>query len=197
MKQKTKVILAVFLTAFAAGIFIFYPFMCTGLHLKIYFHDDSADTDCRLYYSTLSDPVMSNETSFSAPILEQKADIVLPSELCRSLTGIRLDFSQADSLIHIDRVELCSGGFVQKSFDASEFFAEDNLIASNDISSITPVGTSAYIAAEGIDPYLVFSEDMTRTFNNAFSHYTKTKAGICIFFVAAILLSRKKLFPDE
>lgn len=197
MKRKTKVILAVLLTACAVGLFIFYPFTCTKLHLKIYFHDDSAYTDCRLYYSTLSDPVMSNETSSYASVSDGKADIVLSSRLCKTLTGIRLDFSPTDSLIHIDRIELCSAGFVQKSFDASDFFAEDNLIAENDISSITLVGTSAYIGTDGMDPYLVFSEDMTQTFNDAFSHYTGTKAGICIFLAVAVLLSRKKLFSNE
>lgn len=197
MKQKTKAILAVIFTACAVGFFIFYPFMCTKLHLKVYFHKDSASTNCQLYYTTRSAPVMSNETSSAASISDGKADIVLSSELCRALTGIRLDFSPADSLIHIDRIELCSGGFVQKSFDASEFFAEDNIIAKNDISSVTLVGTSAYIGTEGIDPYLVFSTDMIQTFNDAFSHYTGTKAGICLFIAAAIVLSRKRLFSNE
>ncbi len=197
MKQKTRAILAVIFTVCAAAVFIFYPFMCTKLHLKVYFHKDSAFTDCRLYYSTLSAPVMSNETSSYATISNGKADIVLSSELCGSFTGIRLDFAQADALIHISRVELCSGGFVQKSFDASEFFAADNVIATNDVDSITPVGTTAYIGTQGIDPYLVFSEDMTQTFNDAFSHYTGTKAAICLFIAAMVLLSHKKLFSVE
>lgn len=197
MKQKTNAILAVSFTVCAVAVFIFYPFMCTKLHLKVYFHKDSAFTDCRLYYSTLSDPIMSNKTSSYAPISDGKADIILSSELCGSLTGIRLDFAQADALLHINRIELCSGGFVQKSFDASEFFAADNVIAANDIDSITAVGTSAYISTQGNDPYLVFSEDMTQTFNDAFSHYTKTKVAICLFIVATVLLSHKKLFPVE
>lgn len=178
----------------AACAFIFYPFMCTDLHLKIYFAQDSAYTECSLYYTTTDAPDMSDDKQLDADMTSGKADLVLPKELCRKLTGLRLDFKETDNLLCINRVELCSGGFIRKSFDASQFFAETNIDATNNISSLQNADIITYIGTDGNDPYILFSPEVVQECNDAYSHYTGTKAFICLFVATTVLLARKKIY---
>ena len=194
MKINFKLLLVTVLTACAMCAFTFYPFMCTDLHLKIYFTQDSAYTDCTLYYTTADAPNMSNSQKVDAILTEGKADLILPKELCSKLTGLRLDFKHTDKLICINRVELCSGGFVRKTYDASQFFAEDNVVNTNQISALQNTTLVTYIGTNGNDPYLLLSPEMVHQFNLAFSHYTGSKAFLCIFIVVTIVLARKKLY---
>lgn len=197
MKKISLLFLASALIVCAACAFIFYPFMCTDLHLKIYFTEDSAFTDCSLYYTTTDTPNMSRDTKISAETSNNMADLVLPAELCDKLTGLRLDFTEADNLICIHRIELCSGGFVRKTFDASQFFAEDKITVINDISSLQCSDIITYIGTSGKDPYIMFHSEIIQGLNDTFSHYTGTKIFICLFIVAVILLSRKKYFTAD
>ena len=194
MKKKFKIFLtAAFITCVACA-FIFYPFMCTDLHLKIYFAQDSAYTECSLYYTTTDAPNMSDDKLLYADITSGKADLVLSKELCGNLTGLRLDFTEADNLICIKRIELCSGGFVRKTFDASQFFAEENITATNDIAALQNTVISTYIGTNGNDPYILLGPEVVQECNNAYSHYTGTKAFICLFVAAAVLPARKKIY---
>ncbi len=194
MKKKFKFFLIAAFIACAACTFIFYPFMCTDLHIKIYFTEDSSYTECRLYYTTTEDPNMSDDKLMTADMTYCKADLVLPKELCGKLTGLRLDFKETENLISINRIELCSGGFVRKTFDASQFFAEENIAATNDISALQNAIIITYIGTDGNDPYILMGSETVQLCNNAYSHYTGTKAFICLFVVAAVMLSRKKIF---
>lgn len=191
MKKKFKIFL---IAAFIACAFIFYPFMCTDLHIRIYFAPDSAYTECSLYYTTTEAPAMSDNKLLYADMTSGKADLILRGELCGNLTGLRLDFTEADNLICIKRIELCSGGFVRKTFDASQFFAEENIAATNDISSLQNSDIITYIGTSGNDPHILFSPEVVQECNDAYSHYTGTKAFICLFVTAAVLLSRKKIY---
>ena len=197
MKNFRKSFLIALLILFIMGGFILYPFECTDLHLKLTFSKDSAYTECTAYYTTVQNPVYSEEQSIAAIIDNGKADIVFPKELCKSLTGLRLDFSQSNDLIGISRVELCSAGFAQTTMDASVFFAAANILAINDISVIQPVQTTAYIGTDGSDPHLLFQANIVEACNDAYSHYTFSKLAVCIFILLAWLLARKKLFTTE
>ena len=197
MKKNLKTLLLVVITVVIMSLFIFYPFQCTDLHLKIYFSADSAYTECAAYYTTAANPVYSDSQRLDATVYDGKADIVFSKELCETLTGLRLDFSQSDALIGIERVELCSAGFVQTSLDATDFFAESNILSSNDIAIIQPVKTTVYIGTEGRDSYLLFHSDIVDTCNGAYSHYTGSKLAICVFVILAGILARKQLFTAE
>ena len=194
MKKKFKIFLIAAFIACVVCTFIFYPFMCTDLHIKIYFAQDSAYTECSLYYTTTDAPAMSDDKLLYADMTSGKADLILPKELCGNLTGLRLDFTEAESLICINRIELCSGGFVRKTLDASQFFAEENIAATNDISSLQSANIITYIGTDGNDPYILFSPEVVQQCNDAYSHYTGTKAFICLFVAATVMLARKKIY---
>ena len=194
MKKKIKIFLIAAFIACVACAFIFYPFMCTDLHIKIYFAQDSAYTECSLYYTTTDAPDMSDDKLLYADMTSEKADLVLRGELCGNLTGLRLDLKEADNLICINRIELCSGGFVRKTFDASQFFTEENIAATNDISSLQSADIITYIGTNGNDPYILFGSELVKQCNDAYSHYTGTKAFLCLFVLTAFLLARKKLY---
>lgn len=197
MKKYLKLLIIAVLTACAVCTFIFYPFMCTDLHIKIYFNDDSDYTTCSMYYTTTEHPNMSNDTLIHAKMQNGYADLVLSKEFCNKLTGLRLDFSPVDKLICIKRVELCSGGFVQESYDASQFFEQSNITATNDISSLDCVDAVTYIGTSGNDPYIFLHPDLAAECNNAYSHYTKTKVLLCLFIFGTWFLSRKKYFTAD
>ncbi len=189
-----KNILLTLLIIGAMCLFIFYPFSCTDLHFKIYFSKDSAYTECTAYYTTVQDPVFSDAQRITATTTEGMADILFPKDFCENLTGLRLDFTQTDNLIRIDRIELCSAGFIQRSLNASEFLTESAMLAVHDISAVQPVMHTVYIKTDGSDPYIYFTSDTVQFFNDAFSHYTGSKLAICLFFILTAVLARKNLF---
>lgn len=193
-KLNFKQIFAAVLLLSAVAAFVFFPFSCAKLHIKLYFAEDSAATDCLLYYATETSPDLSSDKIIHAVLKDNMADFVLPAELCGKLTMLRLDFSEADSLIVINRIELCSGGFIQKSFDATDFFAEGNVAATNDLYALQCTLTNAYIGTSGIDPYIILYSNLTAECNQAYSHYTVTKLLCCIYLAAVVFLSRKQIF---
>ncbi len=197
MKNFRKSFLIALLIIFIMGGFILYPFECTDLHLKLTFSSDSAYTECTAYYTTVQNPVYSEEQSIAAIIDNGKADIVFPKELCKSLTGLRLDFSQNNDLIGITRVELCSAGFAQTTMDASDFFAAANILATNDISVIQPVQTTAYIGTDDSDPHVLFQTNIVEACNDAYSHYTFSKFALFAFIILSYILARKNLFAAD
>ena len=197
MKKNPSILIAAVIAACAVCAFIFYPFMCTDLHVKIYFSDDSAATECSLYYTTADAPNMSEDKQISTDIHDNYADLILSPEYCGKLTGLRLDFSPAEDLICVSRIELCSGGFVRKSYEPAQFFDQSNIAATNDLSSLQCATNIAYIGTAGNDPYLMFQPDFVQECNDAYSHYTGTKAVLCLFLTGAWILSRKKFFTAD
>ena len=171
--------------------------MCTDMHIKIYFNDDSDYTTCNIYYTTENTPNMSNDTLIHAKMHDGYADLILSKDFCNKLTGLRLDFSPAEKLICIKRIELCSGGFVRKSYDASKFFDQSNIVATNDLSALQHVDSLTYIKTSGNDPYIVFHPNLVKECNDAYSHYTGTKVLICLFLIGTWILSRKKYFTAD
>ena len=197
MKTSFKSYLLAALIACAMAIFISYPIMCTSLHIKLYFDDASDHKQCSLYYTTAETPNFSEDKLITAKPSYDKADLVLPKSLCSKLENLRLDFSYTESLISIDRIELCSGGFVQETYSAKEFFHPDNIQYTNDIALIQPTASATYIDTSGSDPFIVFQPSVVKECNDAFSHYTVTKLLICIFVAVTIFLARKKIFSAE
>lgn len=197
MKTNSKVLIATILAACAMCAFIFYPFMCTDLHLKIYFSNDSAPTECSLYYTTAESPSFSEDKLLIANITASSADIILPKNLCGKLENVRLDFAYTDSLIGIKHIELRSAGFARNTLDASQFFDQTNIYTTNDLSALQHTSTVTYIGTAGGDPFIIFQPNIVQEFNDAYSHYTGTKAFICLYFVITILLAHKKVFSEE
>ncbi len=192
---KSYIIMAAILCA--ALLFIFYPFMCTDLHIKLYFGEDSDVAYCNLYYTTEDMPNFDDSNMLTAKATADYADILIPKEACGKLTNLRLDFSPVEDLISISRVELCSGGFIQKSFSGPDFFKEDNILQTNDLETLHSTKYITYIGTAGTDPYIMFQTAVVSACNNAFSHYTVTKLLICLFIAGTVILSRRKLFPAE
>ncbi len=197
MKKHIKAYLTTALAIGAAIIFVIYPFMCTDLHMKIYLGEDSAFTQCNLYYTTVDSPDFGDDKLIFGVETEEYIDVIIPREYCGKLAMLRLDFTHAENLISINRIELCSGGFIQKSFDGAEFFQDSNVMHTNHISSVQNILLGTYIKTEGNDPFIIFQQSVVDVYNHAFSHYTVTKLFICLFVAGAVLLAKTKLFSTE
>lgn len=190
----------IFITVLITGcmcFFVLYPFSCGDLHLKIYLNEDSAYTTCSVYYTTVQDPVFHDGQRIDADTESGYADLIIPKEYCGQLTGLRLDFTPADALIGIKRVELCSGGFVRQSLDASDFFTEAAASVTNDIQTLQAVQNVVYIQTSGSDPHIYFDAHTINICQEAFSHYTGSKLAICLFLLTFWFLYRKPLFTAK
>ena len=197
MKINCKKILITLLIAGCMCFFVLYPFSCGDLHLKIYLNEDSAYTTCSVYYTTVQDPAFHDGQRIDATVEKGYADLLIPKEYCGQLTGLRLDFAPADTLIAIKRVELCSGGFVRQSLDASAFFTEKAASVTHNIQTIQAVQNVVYIQTSGSDPHIYFDAHTLDICRDAFSHYTGSKLAVCLFLLAVWLLYRKPLFTAE
>lgn len=170
-------------------VWVAVPLTTGKLHMKIYF--EKGGGECSLYYATEDHPVIDGELVVTAPIEEGVADLILGPEVSETLSDIRLDLPTTTGEFMITRVELSSGGLVQKSYDASAFFSKAAIVSKNDITTMDPVAQKVYILTDA-DPYIVFNTDRVAELRGAFSHYTMTKLCVAAFLVLTYLFARKK-----
>lgn len=190
MKKKNVIRICVEVTAvLLLLVWVAIPLTTGKLHLKIYF--EKGGGECSLYYATADHPVIDGALVVTAPIEEGCVDLILDAGLAQSLSDIRLDLPTTGGEYLITRVELSSGGLVQKNYDASVFFSKAAIVSTNDITSMDPVAQKTYILT-GEDPYIVFNTDRVAELRGAFSHYTMTKFCVAAFVVLAYLFARKK-----
>lgn len=190
MKKKNVIRICVEVTAvLLLLVWVAVPLTSGKLHMKIYF--EKGGGECSLYYATTDHPVIDGELIVTAPVEEGCVDLILDAGLAKSLSDIRLDLPTTTGEFMITRVELSSGGLVQKSYDASAFFSKAAIVSTNDITTMDPVAQKVYILT-GADPYIVFNTDRVAELRGAFSHYTMTKFGVAAFLVLTYLFARKK-----
>lgn len=177
------------------AVFIILPLQTAKLHIKVYFEETSGH-QCNIYYETTSDPGFSEEKTVFAPIENGMADLVVDATLADTLSGLRFDFPAEEDRAVVTRVELTSGGFIQKSYDGTEFFAPATFLMTQGISAIDPLEGYKAVVVTTSDPAVVFGEGRLAEVRDSFSHYTVTKAVACIFILLTCVFARKKLFAD-
>ena len=118
----------------------------------------------------------------------------LDSSLDGHITGLRLDFPSLDQLIIIKDVTVSSAGVVKKEFNPCFFFADGNIIAKNGINAMNLVTakTSAFIKTTSEDPFLVFSDGLSKKVTDRFSHYYLTKLLISLFVAGCCFFYKKR-----
>ncbi len=167
---------------------IVVPLTTAKLHMKIYF--ESGEGECLLYYATTEHPVIDGQNYATAMIKDGCADFVLEPSLHKILSDVRFDLPTIGQEYVVSRVELTSGGLVQKSYGAQDFLQPAAIVATNDITAMDPVGQNLLVQT-GADPYIVFSTDRVAELRDAFSHYTMTKFCVAAFAVLMYLFAKK------
>lgn len=195
MKKKICCAAAVVL----AVIYIFFPRPASDLVITVSFGDFTGGSYL-LYYTTDTYPDFSDDRSVSGEINYEKMQISfrLDGELEGHLTGLRLDFPQEDELVNISAVTVSSAGVIQKDFNPSVFFSENNVVISNNLEiSVIDAANQAYVGTGSEDPYLVFSDSVVERVTDCFSHQTGSRMLVCLFIAACLAVSRLKIWKDD
>lgn len=189
-RQWTRIIIEIAVVV-TLLVLVVLPITTAKLHMKIYF--ETGEGECIIYYATTDDPILNDEKVVTAQIENGCADLVLDAALAKNLSDVRFDFPTIKKKYRISRVELTSGGLIQKSYDASVFFNPVAVVSMNGIDAMDPVAQKVLVVTTD-DPYVVFNTDRVEEIKGAFSHYTMTKLCVLLFVVAMYLCARKKLF---
>lgn len=189
-----------FLIMLIAVAFVLVPLPKADLFFRVYFMDVEGTT-CNLYYTTRSSNAFSAEQMIPADIDYELGRVTfqLDSALAEELTGVRLDFPNAEHLVCINNVTLSSAGIIQKQFNPCDFFAYENLIQTNDIQDMSLVRTNnrAYFLTGSTDPFVVFSDNIVAQIVDGYSSYRLTRLGICLFLAAVYFIAKKNIFSKS
>lgn len=194
-----KQIIAFSAFALITAVFVLLPIPASSLYVRIYFGEISGSA-CTLYYSTDSAEGFSAEGQVSSEIdyADMKATFRLDGSLAGHITGLRLDFPDAEQLINIKSITVSSAGIVKRQFDPCYFFLDENIAQSNGISSINlvPSRDHAYVATLADDPFLVLSPGLCREITGCFSRFRLTRLLICLFPAACYLVAKAGIFKE-
>ena len=202
-----KIVLKIIIILFTI-VFILFPIPNSDLIIRVHFmnadttkSDEITSGTCALYYA-IDDPyafspeqVIISEIDVSTKQVSFKLD----GSLSNKLSGIRLDFPNADNLICVSNVTISSAGIIQKQFNPCIFFASENILDSNDIDDIS-LATSlnrAYIKTKSVDPYLILSDSLVSQISAGYSSYRLTRLAICIFIYLTCYLAKKNIFSKK
>ena len=206
MKITKKLIKIFFILA--AICFIIFPFSKANLYLRIYFtnpdvtSDDSiSEGSYALYYASNIPNAFSPEQLIQSEVdvESQCVTFKLDKNLADNLSGLRIDFPTSDNLLCISNITVSSAGIVQKQFNPCVFFADENILLTNDIGAISLASATnrAYIQTGNVDPYVILSEQMVSEIAQSFSSYRLTRLGICLFIFATYFIAKKNIFSKN
>jgi len=194
MKKLKLIKIIVFL--FIAIIIVLVPLPAADMNVRIHFWEEQGQ-NCSLYYTTISSPAFSQDKCVTADIDPNRKQVTfrLDASLKNQITGIRLDFPQTSELQSIDKITLSSAGIIQKQYNPCDFFAPEHIVYVNqaDYSVVEP-HNRVYIASQGTDTHFIFTEALSKEFNEGFSTFRLSRLGIILFVAGCIFSAKKKIF---
>lgn len=181
-------------------LFILIPSRTSNLYLRIYF-DDITGKFCTLYYSTDTVNVFCLEQHQSSDIDYDRmmVEFCLDPSLAGHITGLRLDFPNAEQLLCVNNITVSGGGVIRRQYNPCDFFGDDSIALSHNVASISlvPSRARAYISTSPEETYIILSDELCRQITSGYSHYRLTKAAVCAFLLVCFFLARKKIFRYE
>lgn len=197
MKRNTVLFTIIYIIIAVA--FVAIPFPVADVIIRIDF-DNIAGSSCSLYYSTDTSLSYSEEQCIQSSFDSETNQMTfrLDGSLAKQIQFLRLDFENREDLICINDVSVSSAGIVQKEYHPSKFFSSDNITFTNnaDITAATAMDL-AYVSTTENDPYIIFSNELSRDVMSHASSYRLTRALICVFIGVAIILMKKKVFTEH
>lgn len=179
-----------------ALLFIMMPLPAADLYIRLY-PEEIEDDDFSLYYSTDTSD-FSQEQCIDGEVDWERSMVTfrLDHTLERHITGLRLDVPYSENLLEISNITVSSAGIIQKQFNPSTFFAEENILFKNDMGTISLVTSRnhAYLSTSGEDPFLILAPGLVAEILGAYSHLRLTRLGICLFLFLGYRMYRRNLF---
>ncbi len=199
-----KFIPYIILAVVCIGIMLF-PVKTSGEYIRIEFtgNEDGIleGQECTLYYATNSADAFNDNQTVSCPIDNEKfyVEFKLDGVYNNNIKGLRIDFPAENQRFCIGGVFVKSAGILSKRYDPCYIFADENIKSKNDIPEMTCLkdGKVVYIVTQDKDPYIVFSDEVTKELTSHFSHFIVTKLVMCIIVVGCFFSFRKDIFGTD
>lgn len=197
MKKSTIIMSVIFVIA--SVLFVVIPFPVADLFIRLHFDEINSET-CSLYYST--DPYFSfSEEQCIVSNIDPETNIItfrVDSSNIGQITGLRLDFANAQDTVCVRNISVSSAGVIQKEYNPCVFFDANNILATNNTTfSLVNIQDLTYISTGDNDPYIIFTNEFTRDIMSRASSYRLTRALICAFVGIALILMKKKVFTEH
>lgn len=182
------------------AVFVMIPSRASSLRIRIHF--DAVEGDfCSLYYSTDTSPGFSQKQAVVSVIDPQtlQAEFTLDPSCENHITGLRLDFPEAEQLLCIKSITVSSAGVVKRQYNPCDFFTADNLVYTSDITTISLAAAQAraYLYTLESDPYVILSDELCLQIVKCYSHFRLTKLAVCLFILGCCFLARKNIFKED
>ena len=199
-----KFIPYIILAVVCIGIMLF-PVKTSAEYIRIEFtgNEDGVlqGRECTLYYATQSADYFNNDETVRCPVDNEKyyVEFKLEGKNNNNIKGLRIDFPAEDQRFCVGGVFVKSAGILSKRYDPCYIFADENIKLANDIAGINSLkdGKVVYIATEGADPYIIFSDEVTKELTSHFSHFIVTKLVMCIIIVGCFFSFKKDIFGTD
>lgn len=197
MKKSTIIISVLFVIA--SALFVVIPFPTADLFIRLHFDEINSDS-CSLFYCT--DPYFSfSQEQCIISNIDPDTNTVtfrIDSSNIGQITGLRLDFVNKEDTICVRDISVSSAGIIQKEYNPCTFFHTSNILTTNNTTfSLLDIQDLAYIATTDNDPYVIFTNELTRDIMSHASSYRLTRALICVFVGVALILMKKKVFTEH
>ncbi len=185
-------------------LFCFLPTRTSDVILRFHFweiHEEMQKEGFCLFYTTKDAPEFTAENCIEGYVDEKqhRVEFRLDGSLKGQITGIRIDLPASAQRLIVDDVAVLSGGVVKRHYNPVDFFAEEMIKASNDVSAIERLSfqSRAYIVTAEADPYLVIIDELTAQIAKCFGSYLPTRICILIFLLGCVLFAKFPVFKEH
>ena len=192
LKNNKKTFIANLIIGLILAVFVVVPFHVSGLHIKLYFPEDTYGI-CQIFYQTPEDTSFDADKMISAEIENGVCDLYLDGSFKNRIYTLRIDLPTLTDTYEVSKVRITSAGFTVKKYSGYDFFTGDNILFSNDIEAVDENNGSAIIYT-GTDPFFVVNSPVLNTVNSGFSRMYLSKAFLALFLILASFFSGKRLF---
>ncbi len=189
-----------YIAILSALVFILMPLPASDLIIRIYF-DEIAGDQCSLYYTTDAQPEFNPDMLIISSILEsaqgqKMVEFRLDGSLESQLAALRLDWPHlTEQLICVHNIAVSSGGIIRKNYNPCLFFAEKNILLSNETSvTLVQPRNRAYLSTKSGDPWQILSDELTAEIRSCYSHKVVSRLLLCLFIAGSYFFHKKKVF---
>jgi hypothetical protein len=123
----------------------------------------------------------------------------LDGSLKGQITGIRIDFPPVEQRLIVDDVAVLSAGVVKRHYNPVDFFSQEMIKASNDVSAVEGLSfqSRTYIVTSGPDPYLIPIDELTAQIADCFGNYGLTRCILVIFLLCCVMFAKFPVFKEH
>lgn len=179
-------------------VIMIVPQHVSDVYIRLHFSEIAGD-NLQLFYATDTMNSFGPEQCITSIVDKEKMQVTfrLDGELHKHITGLRIDYP-LEEVLKVESVTVSSAGVVKKQYDPIDFYAPENIAATNDMEVILIKPARVTALSTGVqDPFLVLGEAITEDINHSFSKFWVTKMILCCMILVGFVVSQKRIFKVE